>query len=323
MDLSICILTHSQPELLPKCVGACIAEIERAQLEAELIIIDNASCDRYPAKLADIHPRIRIIRNEQNMGFSAGNNIAIRESRGRNILILNDDAILQEDSLKRLTDKLESDIRIGAVGPKLLNPDETVQRGFTNKRAMTLRSVLSGVLHTWQLFDKLWLTRRILTQLKDDNKTEEADELAGACLLLRQRALEEVGLFDENFFYWSEDADLCWRLRKARWKLVYIADARVVHQHSASLNQVEKFERGKMFYESLMYYMQKHWHPLRYLVSRAVIALAFSLKVPAGFAYRALHPGKDLNGAIESARYSWRLASWLLTGSTARTATRP
>ena len=99
MELSVCILTHDQPELLPHCVGACISEIAKAQIAAEIIIIDNASSDAYSAKLAGRSPLIRVIRNEQNLGFSAANNVAIRSTTGRYILILNDDAVLGPGSL--------------------------------------------------------------------------------------------------------------------------------------------------------------------------------------------------------------------------------
>jgi N-acetylglucosaminyl-diphospho-decaprenol L-rhamnosyltransferase len=313
VDLSICILTSRQPDLLPVCVNSCFAEIGRARLDAEVIVVDNASRDRYPAKLVDRYPRVNVLRSERNLGFSIGNNLAIRRSSGQNILILNDDAVLQQHSLSIMIQKLESNPQIAAVGPRLSNPDGSLQRGFTNKRAVTLRSILSGVLQTWQTFDKFWLTRRMLTQMKDDYSSGEADELAGACLLVRRRALDEIGLFDESFYFWSEDADLCWRLRKAGWKLFYSADVEVTHHGSASLNRVEIFERSKMFYASLLYFMKKHWHPVRYHVGRIAIAAAFLFRVPAGLIYGTLHPGKGVHGGWNSALLSWQMARWLIT----------
>lgn len=312
MDLSICILTHNQPRLLPLCVSACVSEIDRAGIDAEIVIVDNGSADGYPQTLAT-YSSVRIIRSGHNLGFSSGNNLAISQSRGRSILILNDDAVLQQLSLRLMLQKLQSDSKIAAVGPKLLNPDGSLQRGFTNKRATTLRSILSGVLRVWRFFDRWWLTRRMLTQMKDDHKSAEADELAGACLLLRRQALDEVGLFDDSFYYWSEDADLCWRLRKAGWKVFYAAEAQVTHHGSASLNQLETFERSRMFYESLAHFMQKHWHPLRYRVSAIILGLAFVLRVPAGLAYRIVRPGTSSNGARSSARFSWQMARWLIS----------
>jgi GT2 family glycosyltransferase len=123
MKLSICILTHSQPELLPMCVAACFAEIARAGITGEVTILDNASVDGSPERVAKLFPTVRIIRNDRNLGFSAANNMGIRRSQGQYVLILNDDAIFQEDSLWRMLRALESNSRIGAVGPKLINRD--------------------------------------------------------------------------------------------------------------------------------------------------------------------------------------------------------
>src|SRR5579885_2303062 len=123
MDLSICILTHNQPELLPLCVASCFDEIKREGITGEVIVIYISYAKRYTEKLRETYPQVRIIRNEQNLGFSAGNNIGIRASQGRYMLILNDDAILQPGSLGLMLRRMESNPKIGAVGPKLLNPD--------------------------------------------------------------------------------------------------------------------------------------------------------------------------------------------------------
>jgi GT2 family glycosyltransferase len=107
MYLSFCILTHNQPELLPLCVASCFDEIKREGITGEVIVIDNASADRYPEKLRETYPQVRIIRNEQNLGFSAGNNIGIRASQGKYVLILNDDAILQPECLNLMLQALD------------------------------------------------------------------------------------------------------------------------------------------------------------------------------------------------------------------------
>src|SRR5215831_6261157 len=114
MDVSICILTHSQPVLLPQCVAACLGEIQRTGVAAEIIIVDNATRDAYPSRLVCVSPIVRVIRNEQNLGFSAANNEAIRASRGRYVLILNDDALLGKGSLQLMFDRLDSSPTVAA-----------------------------------------------------------------------------------------------------------------------------------------------------------------------------------------------------------------
>src|SRR5215469_5130971 len=132
--------------LLPLCVAACLVEIERSGLASEILIIDNASSDAYPQKVLGLSPLIRIIRNEENLGFSAANNKAIRASRGRYVLILNDDARLDEGSLRLMFDKLESSPRVAAVGPRFLNPGGSIQRGFTNACFPHLRHIVCQIL---------------------------------------------------------------------------------------------------------------------------------------------------------------------------------
>lgn len=314
MYLSICILTHSQPELLPKCVSSCFSEIQSLGIESEVIVIDNASADKYPEKLTQIFPQTLIIRNEQNLGFSAANNIGIRASRGRYILILNDDAMLRPGSLGIMIQTIQSDPRIGAVGPKLLNIDGSVQRGFSNKRAVTLRSVVCDTLCLNPVLGKWMLTRTLLTRMGDDNASGEPAEIAGACLLVRRAALDEVGLFDERFCFSFEDTDLCYRLRKAGWSLLYLSDAQVTHYGAASFRRLKKVEQIRIFYQSMMRFLRKHWGPVRYWLGRATVALIFVLLAPVVFVYRIVGRKQNFVEAKNAAGAPLRLAHWLISG---------
>jgi GT2 family glycosyltransferase len=313
VNVSICILTHNQPELLPLCVASCFEEIERAGIAGEVIVIDNASTDRYPEKLRETYPQVRIIRNEQNLGFSAGNNIGIRASQGRYILILNDDAILQPGSLGLMLWKMESDPKIGAIGPKLLNPDGSIQKGFSNKRAVTVLSLVSDILYLNGLFDRWQITRVILTRMNDDEISGEPAEVAGACLLIKREALDQVGLFDETFYYSSEDTDLCYRLRGAGWKILYLAETHVTHYGSASFRRFDKFERIRIFYQSQMHLLKKHWSPLHYQCGRILLALVFLVRAPLAFIRRVGLRQENLEEARRSAAIAIRMARWLIT----------
>ena len=258
LDLSICVLTHNQPVLLPQCISACLGEIQRAQLSAEIIIIDNASAARYPQGLIAVSPMVRIIRNEQNLGFGAANNRAIRVSSGRVVLILNDDAILLPGSLPRMIASLDSDACIAAVGPKLLNSDRSLQRHFTNRRFPHIRGIICSIVALEDRLSSRPLTRRILTLDRNPEQSGETDHIAGACLLARRDALDRVGLFDESFYYWFEDTDLCYRLKKAGWGIVYVAGAEVIHYGSASIKKIEEWQRTGMFLKSLLLFYKKN-----------------------------------------------------------------
>jgi GT2 family glycosyltransferase len=252
--------------------------MKRVGVSGEIIVIDNASPDGYPQKVANLFPGVRVIRNEENLGFSAANNKAIRLSCGRFLLILNDDALLQGGSLGIMLQALDSDPKIGAVGPQFLNPDGSLQRGFTNRRFPHVRGMLCHTLILEELLEKSELTRDVLTLVRDPDHSGEADHLAGACLLVRREALDAVGLFDQEFQFWFEDVDLCLRLKKAGWRVVYLAEARVTHYGSASSRSRSQAERDAMYFQSARYFGKKHFSPARYRLLRLSVAGALLLR---------------------------------------------
>jgi GT2 family glycosyltransferase len=301
MDLSICILTHCQPDLLPQCVATCFAEITRTGIAGEVIVIDNGSTDASPQQVAKLFPEVRILRNEKNLGFGMANNQAIRASQARSVLILNDDALLQEGSLELLIRGLKSDAKVGVVGPTLLNPDGTLQLGFMYKRFPHLRGVACELLGLDKLLRKNRWTRNWLTLWDDPNSTEP-DQVVGACLLARRSALDEVGFFDEGFYYVLEDTDLCYRLRKAGWRILYIPEARVIHFGSASYTQWAKFDQRANFFRSITYFLKKHSTPLKYLVIRLTLALVVLVRIPAGFLLEILRRNSTYEAASQRTR---------------------
>jgi len=280
MDLSICILTHTQPDLLPRCVASCLAEIQREGIAAEIIVIDNASSDGSPQQVAKLSPLVHIIRNEEHLGFSAGNNKGILMSRGKFVLILNDDTEFHPQALGRLLGAINADPAIGAVGPKFLNPDGSFQRGNAPKRLPRVRGVVSEVLNLDFILEKLPVTRDLLTNRRDEKLGGDAEQIDGACLLARRTALDAAGLFDEGFYFLFEDSDLCYRLKQAGWRLVYCPEAELTHYGGSSFKKVLRSERAAMYFEGLTRFFRKHSSPSRFLFFRLSLAAALCLKLP-------------------------------------------
>ena len=280
MELSICILTRNQPDLLPRCVASCLAEIERAGIASEIIVIDNASCDGTPQKVAKLSPLVRLIRNEENLGFSEGNNKGIRMSSGKYVLILNDDTEFRPGALGLLVRVMDADPRIGAVGPKFLNPDGSLQRGNAQKRFPCLRGMVSELLNLDVIFEKFPATRDLLTNRRDDKQGGDAEQIDGACLLARREALDAVGLFDEGFYFLFEDTDLCYRLKKAGWRLLYCPEAQIIHYGGSSFKKVLRSQRAAMYFEGLIRFFRKHSSPGRFLLFRLTLAATLCLKLP-------------------------------------------
>ena len=312
MDLSVCILTRAQPELLRGCVTSCISEVEKTAISAEIIIIDNASVDRNPQQAVLLSPMVRVVRNEENVGFAAGNNQAIRLSQGDYVLLLNDDAVLHEGSLGRMLEELKRDARVGAVGPRLVNPDGSPQRNFTNRRLPHARAVACEILGLQATMERHAWSRERFTHLRGE-VSGEAEHLAAACLLARREALAAVGLLDEGFGYWFEDCDLCRRLQQAGWMIIYLSEVCVTHYGSASLNKLPGIERSRMYFTSMMLYFRKHRNPARYWATRIGLALLVLARGPLAAIHRMWRGRWRRKEWLDPIKWSLSVARLLLT----------
>jgi len=279
MDLSICILTWNQPELLPRCVASCLTEIGREGIAAEIILIDNASCDGSPQKVVNLYPQVHLVRNEKNLGFSAANNIGIRMSRGRNVLILNDDTELRPGALGLLIRALDADPRLAAVGPKFLNPDGSFQPGYTRKRFPHLGVTILEFARANSILEKIPATRDLVSTDCDGEHGGDVAQLGGACLLARREALDAIGHFDEKFYFYFEDTDLCYRLKKAGWHLLYCPEAQVTHHGSQSFNKLRRSQKTALYFAGLICYFRKHSSPRQFLLFRLTLAAMLCLKM--------------------------------------------
>jgi GT2 family glycosyltransferase len=312
MDLTVCILTHSQPDLLSLCVRACLAEIDRAGLEGEVILIDNASADHYPERVAALDPRIQVIRNEENLGFGEGNNRGIRASAARYVLILNDDAVLQEGCLQLLVTKLESDPGLGAVGPKIVNPDGSAQKGSMHDRSPHVRGILCCLIGPARVLEKREWTRKLFTLARNPELAGETEQVVGCCLLARRDAVIAAGLFDEKFHYFFEETDLCLQMRKCGWRIYYVAAAQVTHYTSSSTGTWPAGERYSMFLSSILYFFRKNARPWQRFLLELSLALLLTCRMPLVL-FRALrNRDKGRRQWTSLLRGHARVLSWLI-----------
>ena len=212
---------------------------------AEVIVVDNASTDGTPGLVREKFPTARVIEQE-NKGFGAGNNAGMRVASGRYYLLLNPDAWLTEGALERLVAFADEHPEAAVVGPRLLNPDGSLQRS------------VRGYPSPWRIATEYFFLRKLAPRTHalnaffgeqfDHESVREAEYLFGACLLVRREAVDEVGGFDEDFFLMSEEVDWCYRFREAGWKVLFYPGAEVFHVVGASLNprQFHAIVRGHL-----------------------------------------------------------------------------
>jgi GT2 family glycosyltransferase len=212
---------------------------------AEVIVVDNASTDGTPELVRAKFPEARLIQ-EENRGFGAGNNAGMRVASGRYFLLLNPDAWLTDGALEKLVAFADEHPDAAVVGPRLLNPDGSLQRS------------VRGYPTPWRIATEYFFLRKLAPRSRalnalfgeqfDHESVREAEYLFGACLLVRREAVDSVGGFDEDFFLMSEEVDWCYRFRKAGWKVLFYPGAKVFHVVGASLNprQFRAIVRGHL-----------------------------------------------------------------------------
>jgi GT2 family glycosyltransferase len=277
--LTIVILSYNVKELLRGCLDSL--EKTREEVGFEVIIPDNHSTDGSPEMVKKEFPWVKkVLRIRENVGFAAGNNVALKEIQSKYVLLLNPDTIVYKNSIKRVLDYMEENINVGAATCKveLSNGelDYSCHRGFpTPWNAFCYFSGLS------KLFPKLELFGGYTLSYKNFDQAHEIDALTGAYALIRTKAGTKVGWFDEDYFWNGEDIDFCYKLREKGWKVAYIPDVKITHfKGSASGLKKTKSEKPekhirkraalsstnvmRLFYKKHL--AEKYPAPLNYLV---------------------------------------------------------
>jgi len=226
-DVSAIVVTHNAAPWIEKCLESLRGT------RAEVIVVDNESGDGTPELVREKFPEARLLE-EENRGFGAGNNAGMRAASGRYFLLLNPDAWLTAGALDALVAFADEHPEAGIVGPRLLNPNGSLQRS------------VRGYPSPWRIATEYFFLRKLAPRSRAPNaffgagfahdSVREAEFLGGACLLVRRDAVDSVGGFDEDFFLMSEEVDWCYRFRQAGWKVLFYPGAEVFHVVGASLN---------------------------------------------------------------------------------------
>ena len=254
MDLSVVIVSYNTRDLLEQALRTVLDAA--THLETEIFVVDNASSDDSVQMVATKFPTVRLICNEQNLGFAGGNNVALRQLQGRHVLLLNSDTIIQTETLDVLVGYLDDNPKVGAAGCKILNPDGTMQlscrRGFPTPLAAFCK--MSGL--SW-LFPKNRLLAQYNLTYLDPEAINEVDALSGSCMMVRKAAMDQVGMLDEDYFFYGEDLDWCFRIRQAGWKISYVPKTEIIHFQGES-SRAQQMRFRYRFYEAMSIFVNKH-----------------------------------------------------------------
>lgn len=264
MDLSIVIVSWNTRRLLQACLRSVFDHL--GGLHAEVLVVDNASRDGSAELVAREFPEARLIANDRNVGFAAANNQAIRESRGRHLLLLNSDTEVLAGVLPALVRYGDTHPEVGVLGCRVLNPDRSLQPTCFRFPSLASLLLLATGLHRlgWPRFLGRY---RMVHWRRDDER--DVDVVTGCCMLVRRSASDEVGLLDEQFFMFGEETDWCTRFRHAGWAVRFAPVGEIIHYGGASAEKLHA-RRGMLLWGSLVRLHRKHG-------GRAAAAAAWAL----------------------------------------------
>lgn len=254
MLLSIIIVNYNVKVFLQNLLDS----IQKAasEIQYEIIIVDNASDDGSVEFLRDNYPQIKLIVNQTNLGFGKANNLGLVQARGKFILLLNPDAIVAEDTFFRMIDFFNQTPEAGLAGCKILNPDGTLQlpcrRSFPGP--WTSFTKVTGLS---TLFPKSKIFARYNLTYLDENQTYEVDAISGSFMMMRKEVYEKVGGFDDQFFMYGEDLDLCYRIQKSGYRVYYVHSAQIIHYKGESTKR-STIDETKVFYDAMHLFVKKH-----------------------------------------------------------------
>ena len=267
-DISISIVTWNGKETVEKCLRSIFRT--RPKIRFEVIVVDNASVDGTKELILQEFPDVLLIQNEENIGYGPAHNRAYRISQGRHLLVLNNDITITEGALEGLVHYMDEHPNVGLVGGRLQNPDGTFQSS-ANRRFPTLLGVfLEQIFFLTSL--RIFLIQKTFgarfSRLRWNLEMPQSVAwVGGACMLIRREVMERVGLFDDHFFFYYEDSDLCLRIKKSGWDVVYDPRYCFVHEWGTTTRRhVGKFMMESR--KSILYYFRKHNGMFGFLVAK-------------------------------------------------------
>ena len=275
-DLSIVIVNWNSAGYVRQCVNAI--QLNPPGCTYEIVVVDSGSFDECGEILRREFPAVRFVQSQTNAGFAAANNLGAERSRGRVLLFLNPDTEVVGNALDRLLKTLNRLPDAGLVGARLLNSDRSLQTSCIQSFPTVLNQVL----------DAEWLRRSFsrspfwgIGPLFDETQNPSSVEvISGACIMIKRSVFQCISGFDERYFMYSEDLDLCWRVRQAGFDCLYVPDALIVHHGGGSSGSARSMFSNVMIRESVSRFLKFHRGRSVALFYRAAMGISSLIRLP-------------------------------------------
>ena len=273
MDLEIVIVNFNTKERLLACLRSVLESTKKYYWEVS--VVDNASTDGSQEMVRKLilegHKNLKLLALTENIGFTGGNNVVLKESRSDFVLLLNPDTVVEENTFEVMLDYMKSSPEAGVAGCKVLKPDGSLDLACRRKFPNPVNSFFRFTRLSF-LFPKSKLMAGYnLTHLTVD-KTAEVDSVMGAFLMISREALDKAGLLDERFFMYGEDLDWCWRVKEAGFKVIYYPKTSIVH-YKGSASRKTSTKSLYEFHRAMALFFDKHYKNNYLFLTRGLVYL--------------------------------------------------
>lgn len=278
---SVIVVSYNCRDYLLKCLESMF---NRTRIrDVEWIVVDNASTDGTPKEVERRYPQVRLIKNERNEGFARANNQGVLCARGEYLFLVNPDVEFLDDCIGNLCRFMDDNPGVGLCGPRILNADGTVQHSC--RKLPTLWNNLCFALGLHRLFPRSsWFSNELMSYF-DHGSRREVEALSGCFLAVRRAAIQGAGPLDERFFMYSEDVDLCRRLRDRGWKIVFNPETEAVH-HGGKSSEKVSVPSAVQQERAILQYWEKHHTRLETTLILGILLMRHVLRfLKAGLIY--------------------------------------
>ncbi len=303
MDVSIIVVAWNVRKFVYDCLKSVYDETKG--IEFEVMYVDNASEDGTVEMVRAEFPEVRVIENSENMGFIKASNQGIEIAKGRYVLLLNSDTVILENAIVKAVKFADERPDTAVVGCKTFYPDGTLQRNCF--RCPAVVNMFLSATYLNKLFPRSRFFGRERMGWWDLDEVREVEAVCGCFLLARREAINQVGVMDERYFVYGDDADWCHRFRKAGWKVMFTPEPQIIHYHGATTKQMAREFRWQLVGSTLIF-MRLHRSRVSFLASCFLSGFSLALRTPYWLS-KGLFFRKDRSSAIFNAG-TYLLGAW-------------
>jgi GT2 family glycosyltransferase len=273
-DLAVIIVTWNARDYIDGCLSS-LRSIS-SWVKASVLVIDNKSTDGTPEIIQEKYPEVALITNPANQGFAAANNIGIRRSTSRYLLLLNPDTVVRPGALEGLVGFMDSHQECWAAGPALFNGDGSPQR--TGVRFPSIWNMIVESLFLDRVFPRSRIFGRHRELYEDPATARPVDFVQGSCMIVRREVIDTIGGLDEDFFMYFEETDWCYRMKQAGGNVYYTPDGEVIHFGGGTVAHYDE-RRLLHYHRSLLLFYRKHSTAIAGILLRAVLLVRSALRM--------------------------------------------